>query len=315
MYREERILSAGANSDDDDRSLPPQQYRELWYCRYGESVGNGFMIVTSDGTEEVNNPTLINGDVIVGCAAWVERRKVIYMVWKPSLIHEIWSYDIDAETHTLLNADPIWNFQRDKKLEHIVIGINALCGWVDGYWTEPPYSPSGVMQYNEPFLIDLDKMANGDYQSPLSLQDVQFIKWPFQEGPRCVYDTDLTVAGNSLTNKVFRFRSTPIYWNNEEAAYSAYSSLVTPNLSEYVSGNDWGASQTDNVIKITINTGSYVIRKINVAASINGANFGVIQQIDKDVLGLSTTTYENKEYFNIGSKNRTFERSPRLYYR
>lgn len=297
MYREENIITQGANSDDDDRSLPRGQYRELWYCRLGSVDGNAFFIKTSAGTEQVTNPSLINGDVVVGCKEWYERRKVIYMVWKPSLIHEIWSYDVDAETHTLLNADPIWNFQRGNKLNHIVIGLNALCSWVDGYWTEPPYSPAGVMQYNEPFLVDLDRLAAGDYPSPLSLQDVQFIKWPFEEGPICVYDTDLNVAGNSLSNKTFRFRATPIYWNNEEAAYSAYSALVMPNLSEYVSGNDWGASQTDNVIKITVNTGSYVIRKINVAASINGANFGVVVQIDKDVLGLADNVPYTFNYY------------------
>ncbi len=297
MYRDENIITAGANSDDDDRSLPRGQYRELWYSRLGSVDGNSFFIKTSAGTEEVNNPLLFNGDVVVGCTDWVEKRKVIYMVWKSSLVHEIWSYDIDAETHLLLNADPIWNFQRDKKLNHIVIGINNLCGWVDGYWTDTPYSPTGVMQYNEPFLIDLKRMEDGDYQSPLTLQDVQFIKWPFQEGPICVYDTDINVAGNSLSGKTFRFRSTPIYWTNEEAAYSGYSPIVMPNLSEYVSGSDWGASQTDNVIRITINTGPYVIRKINVAVSINGANFGVVEQVDKDVLGLADNVDYTFDYY------------------
>ncbi len=299
MYNDEILISQGANSDDDSRHVPAGFYRELWYARLGESVGHGFCVVTARGTEIVENETLTLLDLVVGCKGWVEGDSVIYMVWKESGIHEIWRYYVLTETHVLLNASTIWNFQKDKKIAHIVVGINNIVAWCDGYFESQQYTGNGTPLFNEPFYIDVQKMESGDYPTPLTLQDVQFAKWPFWSGPVCVYGTDTTKADNKLRSKLYRFRVTPIYWGNEEAALSGYSQLVTPNLSEFVSGTNYVDSSQDNVIYITIETGPAVIRKINVAVSMNGGQFGVFMQIDKDLLSLADdTTYTFPYYGN-----------------
>jgi len=299
MYNDEIIISGGANSDDDARHFPLGFYRELWYARLGETVGHGFCIVTAKGTEIVENTDLTGLDLVVGCKGWIEGNSVIYLVWKSTGIHEIWRYYVLTQSHVLLSADAIWNFQRDKKIQHIVVGLNNIVSWCDGYYESAEYTDAGEPLFNEPFYIDVDKFEAGDYPTPLTLQDVQFIKWPSMNPPTAVYRTDLTLGDNKLRSKLCRFRSTWIYWGNEESAFTGYSELVTPTLSEMVSGVNWAESQQDNVLDITIDTGPAVVRKINVAVSINGAQFGVFMQIDKDLLALAdNTTYTFPYYGN-----------------
>ena len=239
MYNDEIIISGGANSDDDARHFPLGFYRELWYARLGETVGHGFCIVTAKGTEIVENTDLTGLDLVVGCKGWIEGNSVIYLVWKSTGIHEIWRYYVLTQSHVLLSADAIWNFQRDKKIQHIVVGLNNIVSWCDGYYESAEYTDAGEPLFNEPFYIDVDKFEAGDYPTPLTLQDVQFIKWPSMNPPTAVYRTDLTLGDNKLRSKLCRFRSTWIYWGNEESAFTGYSELVTPTLSEMVSGVNW----------------------------------------------------------------------------
>jgi hypothetical protein len=299
MYEHEIIPAYGANSDDDPRSFPQGWYRELWYARLGENVKHGFCIVTAQGDVlVVENEDLETVDEVIGATGWVEGNSVMYLVYKYSGIHEIWRYYVQIETHVLISADPIYNFQRGKKINHIVVGLNSLMGWADAYGDAYDYDGiTGVPEFNEPFLIDIDKMEAGDYPSPLTLQDVQFIKWPFWSGPTVEYFTDLTKGDNKLRSKLLRFRATPIYFNNQEAAYSGYSRLVTPTLSEMVSGTNVASSQQDNGLHITVDTGPATVRKINVAVSINGSQFGVFEQIDKDILGLADNTTYTFDYY------------------
>jgi len=299
MYEHEIIPAYGANSDDDPRSFPQGWYRELWYARLGENVKHGFCIVTAQGDVlVVENEDLETVDEVIGAIGWVEGNSVMYLVYKYSGIHEIWRYYVQIETHVLISADPIYNFQRGKKINHIVVGLNSLMGWADAYGDAYDYDGiTGVPEFNEPFLIDIDKMEAGDYPSPLTLQDVQFIKWPFWSGPTVEYFTDLTKGDNKLRSKLLRFRATPIYFNNQEAAYSGYSRLVTPSLSELVSGTNVASSQQDNGLHITVETGPATVRKINVAVSINGSQFGVFEQIDKDILGLADNTTYTFDYY------------------
>lgn len=299
MYEHEIIPAYGANSDDDPRNFPQGWYRELWYARLGESVKHGFCIVTAQGDVlVVENEDLETVDEVIGATGWVEGNSVMYLVYKYSGIHEIWRYYVQIETHVLISADPIYNFQRGKKINHIVVGLNSLMGWTDAYGDAYDYDGiTGVPEFNEPFLIDIDKMEAGDYPSPLTLQDVQFIKWPFWSGPAVEYFTDLTKGDNKLRSKLLRFRATLIYFNNQEAAYSGYSRLVTPSLSELVSGTNVASSQQDNGLHITVETGPATVRKINVAVSINGSQFGVFEQIDKDILGLADNTTYTFDYY------------------
>ena len=71
-FREQRLFSpqGGIDTDSNARAVANGDYRMFDYCRLGQVSGEGFAVVTSLGTVEVNNSSLYTYDRIVGAAVW-----------------------------------------------------------------------------------------------------------------------------------------------------------------------------------------------------------------------------------------------------
>jgi len=276
-FNEIITFEGGLNTDDTPQSMPKGDYRDLSYCRIGYNSGNAYSVVTSQGTLLIENTEITSVDKILGATTWQKTNSIVYFVFKDDGEHQIWVYDISAQTHTLAVEGGELNFSPDWPIYHANI-IDDILKWTDGRWDPQMYGPDGERLFNPPYQINLAKALespspNGFY-TVVDLQTIDAIKWPM-DPPIVSYFTDPTRQDNKLRNKLFKFIVQPIYENGEVGAWSMYSDLPLPQQSELVSGTNWLYPNNSNGIKIQFYTGPKIIRKFNIA----------VQQFDKDNFG------------------------------
>lgn len=265
-------FEGGINTDDTPQGVPKGDYRDFSYCRLGYNSGNAYAVETSDGTLVIPNPDIEIQDQIIGATPWQKTNSIVYFVFKANLVHEIWVYSIDDQTHTVAVQSSELNFSRDWPIFHANI-IDDILKWTDGRWDAQMYDADGNRLFNPPYQINLQK-ALDNYYPVVDLQTLDAIKWPMSP-PLVSYFTDPTRNDNKLRNKLFKFIIQPIYENGELGVWSMYSNLDLPQVSELVSGTNWIFPNNSNGIRIQFNTGPKIIRKFNLA----------VQQFDKDSFG------------------------------
>jgi hypothetical protein len=285
-FNEVITFGGGINTDDTPQSVPKGDYRDFSYCRLGYNDGNAYAVETSDGTLIIPEPTIGVGDQIMGATQWVKRNAIVYFVFKASLVHEIWYYDIDNQSHEIVIQSTELNFSREWPIFHANI-VDDILKWTDGRWDNQMYEADGTRLFNPPYQINIQKARDNFYTS-ITLQTIDAVKWPM-DPPIVSYFTDTTRNDNKLRNKLFKFIIQPIYENGETGVWSMYSNFDLPQQSEFVSGTNWVFLNNSNGIRIQFNTGSEVIRKFNLAVQQFDREsfgavppFGVFLQLDKD---------------------------------
>ncbi len=127
----------------------------------------------------------------------------------------------------------------------------------------------------------------------LNSEDIIFplIKRPPQFAPSVYYTSILTdeygntINFNNLRGKLFQFKYNYVYEDNQESAYSEISKVPLPDGSLSISGDWVNDLTTNNAISCTIDTGSHIIKKINIAAkdtsNQNVGDFYIFMTIEK----------------------------------
>jgi hypothetical protein len=311
MKFQDQILfrpEGGIDSDSTARAVANGDYRMFDYCRLGQVSGQGFTVVTSKGTIEINNPDIGEFDEIVGTGVWQKQYSIVYLLYKFNADDEIWQYDINTQTNILICATNAFNFQWFSFFYHVDI-IDDIMKFTDGWWNGVQWV-NGVRYFNPPYQINLQKAKDGDYPV-IDLQVIDAIKWP-PLPPTCVYASDPNRADNKLRRKLFRFRVQYIYENSEETAWSLWSNLALPSQSEFISGSNWPDSSADNRLDVTFDTGPNVVKKINLAVQIYSENtggaeteFGLFYQLDKsdpNVVISDNSTFTYQFFGNVSTK-------------
>jgi len=303
-FNEVITFGGGINTDDTPQGMPKGDYRDFSYCRLGYNSGNAYAVETSDGTLVIPNDgpdPILPQDQILGATPWQKENSIIYFVFKADLGHQIWSYSITNQTHSLVIESSELNFSRDWPIFHANV-IDDICKWTDGRWDPLMYDADGNRLFNPPYQINLRKALDGDY-TIVDLQTIDAIKWPL-DPPFVSYFTDTTRNDNKLRNKLFKFIIQPIYENNELGVWSMYSNLELPSQSELVSGTNWVFLNNDNGIRIRFDTGPAIIRKFNIAVQqFDRSNFGteppfgVFLQLDKDQDGIPDNASYSVDFF------------------
>jgi len=309
MEREQIIFSpqGGIDTDSDARAVIKGDYRMFEYCRLGQTVGEGFTVVTSRGTILIDNPDVTSTDTIMGTGIWQKQNSIVYLVNKELGGGEIWIYRLDSGTHELVCQSAAFFFNVDWKYYHFDV-VDDIAKFTCGYWEDQQYEDDGTPLFNPPYQINLQKALDGEYPV-IDLQVIDAIKWP-PKPPTCIYGTDQTRADNKLRRKLFRFRIQYIYENAEETAWSMWSNLALPTKSEFVSGTNWPDPSEDNKLILSFETGPNVVKKINVAVmqfddNSGGAEnqFGLFLQIDKAADSVpDNSVYVYDFYGNVSTK-------------
>lgn len=318
-FNEIITFEGGLNTDDTPQSMPKGDYRDFSYCRLGYNSGNAFAVVTSKGTVHIINNGITEADKVLGATQWQKTNSIVYFVYKSTSIHEIWSYSIDNQTHTLVVQNSVLNFSRDWPIFHANV-IDDILKWTDGRWDAQMYDVDGNRLFNPPYQINLQKALDG-YYTTVDLQTIDAIKWPL-DPPSLEYITDTTRNDNKLRKKLFKFIIQPIYENNEPGLWSMYSTLELPFQSELITGTNFMYLNNDNGIRIRFNTGPKIIRKFNIAVqqfdpdSFGAENpFGVFLELDKDIDGIADNVDYTTVYYGgvtTNPANRVFQNYDRL---
>lgn len=306
-FNEEIFFTGGLNTDDDLRAVPKGDYTDMQYSRLGDVTGQGGTVVTSLGTIEVPNAALTSDDRVLGGFPWQKANAIVYLVYKEGADDQIWAYYIDTQSHVLVCESSEFLFDKDLPILHGNI-IGDLFKFVQPRWNNLMYADGGARLFTPPYQINLQKAIDGEY-AIYDLQTIDAVKWPLAP-PTCVYDTDQTRFDNKLRRKLFRFMVQPIYENGEEGNWSMYSNLALPTQSEFVSGTNWPDSSQDNVIRVTFETGSDVVKKINVAVQqydekSGGVEtpFGIFLQLNKTTDFIpDNSTFTIDFYGNVSTK-------------
>ena len=329
-FNEIITFEGGINTDDTPQGVPKGDYRDFSYCRLGYNSGNAFAVETSDGTIEINNPSILEEDKVIGATQWLKENAIVYFVYKyspppvppfppPPVPHQIWVYYIATQTHQLVVQDLVLNFSPDWPIFHSNV-IDDILKWTDGRWDDQMYEDDGTRLFNPPYQINLRKALDGFY-TIYDLQTIDAIKWPM-EPPIVSYFTDTTRNDNKLRGKLFKFIIQPIYENGEIGVWSMYSNLALPDKSELVSGTNWIYPNNDNVIRIQFDTGPKVIRGFNVAVQEFDRNdfgtippFGIFLQLDKVQDSINDNAFHTISFYGnaaISSAVEVFKNYDRL---
>ena len=105
---------------------------------------------------------------------------------------------------------------------------------------------------------------------------------PPRKSPEVSYDTDTTRATNHLRGKVWQFTYRYTYRDYRKSVFAVPSVVQPPDKEEMTDGKQVGDPSTNNVLRITINTGSDEIRKVEVIArsSEDPATWRTIKEFD-----------------------------------
>ena len=113
---------------------------------------------------------------------------------------------------------------------------------------------------------DYWELANTQYYSVINRQVLDRIKYPPMYAPGVAYNTDQSQKVNKLRNHLYQSVYRYTYDDNEKSVWSDISDLPIPGIVEYVNGTFDESVIHDNVIDITLNTGTKEVVAIEIAA-------------------------------------------------
>lgn len=293
MQGQTHTFEIGANSDDDVRVIPPGEYRRAFHLRSGTATdGNEFSRETYAGNLLLTNNSLPAGtNIVLGSCPDVETSSIIYLVYNSNSNHQIWKFNTNTQLFTLVIQSSFLNFSASDFIAHALV-VNGVL-----YWCMKRLSSFTNSNFSEPKNIDIAQAILFTAGSPsayttITRQTFDFVKWPPVYGPAVAYTTDLTQEANFLYGRMYKFRYKYIYLNNEQSALSPYSEVPLPTNAQFVQGRDWAATQDDNVLQLTLQTGPDLVKKIICYVSINDGPVFEFAQLDKALLGIgNNTTY------------------------
>jgi hypothetical protein len=236
------------------------------------------------------------------------RQKVYYFIFNSQQFHTIVSIDVPTLTSTILFQDKTNT------------GGTSILGW----GTDASYNPNKIIKDIK--IIYRDNGQDGDLvyfidplKRPLKFNTVKLptysatnsvtfdmfkvIKAPPAQQPICNYFNAPGRNVNNLRKKLFQFKSRFIYEDDEKSVWSAVSKVPLPPKA-----NDdayYADGTKSNAINITIQTGSKIVKKIEVAARINvnsvWSNYFLVDTLNKSVLNITNNNTYSYVFLNDGA--------------
>ncbi len=179
-----------------------------------------------------------------------------------------------------------------------------------------------------PFEKGLLTQNPDGYPSPFTRQYLDVIKYPPLCPPTIVYSQNPTIPVNSLAKARWQVKYRYVYIDNSKSSWSPISKI---SIREYEGTKPDGSSATlitppeyyANELNITLESGDFYVKEIEVAARESAAIFGLeasgdfflIETIDRRDIPGSTTVVKflnDKIYASIGlnDSNKLFDRVP-----
>lgn len=268
--------------------------------------GNVGIVQNAKGNTLVQTDLPDGENFLIGYAPDEESNRFYYAIWNSNGFHTWYEFDslerkisIVLQSKTDTNSIDILNFQRDNLILHADVVKNELLYWVDGY--------NNARKFN--IKKAKDKSTTG-YGINIRLDYINAYKKTSALAPIPQYGSDTTKSFNRLYGKLFKFAQRFIYDDGEKSNWSDYSVVALPD-NEPITGIS-AIPSNNNVLKITIETGSPIVKNIEIAmqATDNSLtdggflNYALIANLDKKVLGISNDStwvysFYNDSYYTV----------------
>jgi hypothetical protein len=176
-----------------------------------------------------------------------------------------------AVTHPFVAGDEIFIIQDGIPVYDSYDGHATVLLVVDAFSfvIDKPYL--GNPGINQPGRIV--KYVGNDRYYELTEQVLDRIKYPPWNCPACKYESDTSYNRNNLRGKLFQFRTQYVCDDYELTTYSPVSKVPLPRGELLDDGGYVEDQYLNNNIKVSFNTGSYEVTKINIAVRSGQTGF------------------------------------------
>lgn len=277
MINIKKIFTGGINSDDDLRTLEPDQLLNIENCRIGISeYSKNYAVTNLQSTDLLYDINLPYNNLCIGRAKDDSRKRILWFVQNDYGLDGIYAYDVPrGNTYiVLLSSQTVegFNFSRDYRIARNAKVVADLLEWTDNN--------------NEPQCIDIEagiKLnqpsydTNSDaYATPIPYETLTLIKRPpiFQLQVEKITDNDFD--NNFTALEAYQFCYMYQYKNFQYSVLSTYSALIPFN----------NAADTYNGITVAMpfieDIPDYVQRVIFCVKRGNYGKTEIIQSFDKN---------------------------------
>jgi len=243
--------------------------------------------------------------VCIGAYPNTVRNTIIYFVWNSVGYHSIMQYD-----NSIGNIYPIFtNLFDSGNVDILGFTLNNKITCINIYNRNIDEGEGDILYFldslKRPTQLDISKFFNGEYR-PVNREIINVIKCPPLFPPTSIYCNDVYRVSNSLTNRLFRFKTRYIYDSNQKSVCSPISTVPLPyNILQDTYTN---VITNNNRIDLSFNTGDKDVREVQVLMSyVNKTNdwsdFSLVDNINKDTFSFLNITQKT---YTIQSGGRVF---------
>lgn len=239
---------------------------------------------------------------VIGSAKDTHNNAIIYFVYNSQGFHSIVRFFPDTGVNQLILTDELLNFQPNQRIYSanvINTGNDAgLLYWTDGWFDDYLYDGNGLLQFNPPRKINIQKAIDlgPGYGSQLTFETLDRIKYQPNTPAQLRYLNDPAAIENYLYGKLFQFTYRYIFDDKEVSTWATLSQVLLPTYN-YVNNSPFNL--LENNIGVTLQSGSEIVTDIEIAIrssvqNVDGAeSYFIVSRLNKDALGIpSNTAYE-----------------------
>lgn len=265
------FAGGGMDTDSAPELIAKNDYVEGFNIRNtGNKTGEEGYVISVESNSAI--PLTLQGGInkCIGSAQFENVRKIYKFIYNSQNRHLITEVDYDTNTETIiftnlvdsdsvdvLNLDSSYYITDIKLLNDLLIFRNSL---------------------NEPCLINITKLKNGDYGT-VTKDDFLLIKKPPSVTPIASYSNDQFFYSNLLQGKLFQFRHQFIYGDQESSVWGPISNRPVPE--EEANPNVGFVSTTNNCLIVTVDIGDDRVTEINIASRQGNLDWAYISEVKR----------------------------------
>lgn len=293
-------FTGGINTVLAPKLMPDDKSEYILNCNvFSNAEGNVGAVSNIKGTVEVEFTLPAGYNKTIGWAADEEKNNLYFFVYNSLGYHGIYRYNaVDNSVVSVMvcisdtGGEDIfkWN-DRDLILHANVIGNNIL------YWCV-----RGSRHPARKINIDkaMDRTPTG-YNGVIKEEYTRAYKKQPIFPPTGHYFTDTSVLFNRVYGRLFKFAIRYGYDDNEWSNWSSFSDVPVPDFELYT--GSLSVPKTNNGIKVSFNTGGFLVRKIEVAMMSTDPEGGTtrwvsLEILEKDKLGIADDSEYVYNFYN-----------------
>lgn len=296
-------FTSGIDTVTAEEYLANDKARKILNCNsLSTAVGDVGVITNVKGNTLIPNTLPSGENKTIGYAVDEESNNLYIFNCNSNKYHGIYRFNSLDKTiiPVLINLTDtsdidILRFDPKYRILHADVVRNELLYWVDGL---NPARKTNITKL-------LDKSSKG-YGVSVREEYINAYKVAPIYSPDAEYFSDNTKQFNRLYGRLYKFIYRFIYDDGEKSNWSDMGNVALPN-NEPISGIT-SIPSNNNGIKITVETGSPIVKQIEIAMQSTDAsttdgilNFVTIANLDKRVLGINNDSTYVYSFYNDAS--------------